>query len=354
MRAHDEVMSPITSTTSGESAEVTSRRPRPSARAWRSRAAIALSIALFAEFQQVLDARCGLLGIELGVVAERGLAGGEGLPATALSAAAERAVGVDGNVSELAGETAAAGENLAVGEDRRADAFGDSDQHGVAHAVHAAEPEFAEQACVGGVLELDLQIQPFGERLLHVEVGPVQVRRKDDALCVRIDSAGNADADALNALVRVLLAHRIERFGHLDGGALGVGGKRNGLTRKEASVEVDDREDRLTRPQVGDERHEFRVEREHRRAATAWALGSGAFGDPAFLEQLLDDCGDRARLQAGEPGQLGAADRLIRADQLEHDVAVDVTRHLARGEFYVSQVDSSAALTVRASYRFFH
>ena len=79
-----------------------------------------LRIPFFAKLQQILYARHRLLRVEFFVVAQRGLAGGKGLPASALTTAANGTVGINGNVSELACETTASGENLSVGEDRGA------------------------------------------------------------------------------------------------------------------------------------------------------------------------------------------------------------------------------------------
>src|ERR1700746_3306514 len=111
-------------------------------------------VAFFGEAEEVVNVSdAGLVcifGCEFGVVAQGGSGGGEDLPAAALAAAADGACGVDGAVAELAGEAAAAGDDLSVGEDRGADAFGDGDEDGVADAVETAGPEFGEEAGVGG------------------------------------------------------------------------------------------------------------------------------------------------------------------------------------------------------------
>src|SRR5438105_4246984 len=88
-------------------------------------------VAFFRKAEEIVNVdgavRVCALGSELSVVAQGGGGGGEDLPAAALAAAADGAGGVDGAVAELAGEAAAAGDDLPVGEDGAADAFGDSD-----------------------------------------------------------------------------------------------------------------------------------------------------------------------------------------------------------------------------------
>ena len=67
----------------------------------------------------------------------------------------------------------------------------------------------------------------------------------------------------------------------------------------------------------------------------------GAFSDPAFLDQLFGDDGDRAALQAGVARQISPGDGLMRSYQVENDTAIDVSRSLARRDLKVGQIDSS-------------
>src|ERR1700679_2468009 len=134
-----------------------------------------IRIALFGEAEQVVDSVDAVLWVEFGVIAQGGGGGGEDLPAAALAAAANGAGRVDGAMAELAGEAAAAGDDLAVGENGSADAFGDGDEDGVADAVEAAGPEFSEQAGVGGVGEFDLELHLLFDGALDVVFGPLGV-----------------------------------------------------------------------------------------------------------------------------------------------------------------------------------
>src|ERR1700722_12179860 len=99
-------------------------------------------VAFFGEAEEIVNVdgavRGCVFGSEFGVVAQGGGGRGEDLPAAALAAAADRPGGVDGAVAEFAGEAAAAGDDLSVGEDGGADAFGGGGEEGVGGAVEPA------------------------------------------------------------------------------------------------------------------------------------------------------------------------------------------------------------------------
>ena len=126
----------------------------------------------------------------------------------------------------------------------------------------------------------------------------------------------------------------------LGDGARGFGDERDGFAGEKASVEIDEGDDGLIGANVGDEDDHGVVEREQGGGAAAGAARHGAFGDPLFFDQLLDDGGDGAGLQAGGAGEVGAGDGLLRTDDLEHDVAIDVARVFARRQFDVGEVDA--------------
>src|SRR6266851_1442834 len=301
-------------------------------------------VAFFGEAEEVVDVDWAgdvcALGSEFGVVAQGGGRGGEDLPAAALAAAADWAGGVDGAVAELAGEAAAAGDDLPVGEDGAADAFGDSDEHGVADAVETAGPEFGEETGVGGVGEFDLKLHLLFHGSLDVVVGPLEVGREEETLGFGVDAAGHADADAFEGAIAVCSAHGLHALDDLGDGARGFGDERDGFAGEEASVEVYEGDDGLIGTNVRDEDDHRIVEREKGRGAAARAARHGSFSDPLFFDQLLDDGGDGAGLQSGGAGEVGAGYGLLRADDLEDDVAIDVARVFAGCEFDVGEVDA--------------
>ena len=58
-----------------------------------------------------------------------------------IAAGAERTLGIDLDMAELAGHAVGAAQKLAVGEDAGADSFGDVDDDEIVHAVAVAEPD---------------------------------------------------------------------------------------------------------------------------------------------------------------------------------------------------------------------
>jgi hypothetical protein len=56
---------------------------------------------------------------------------------------------------------------------------------------------------------------------------------------------------------------------------------------------------------------------------------------------LLGDHGDGAALQTRVTREVGARDRLVRADQIENDAPIDIARSLAGSNLKIGQIDSS-------------
>src|SRR5437879_2157646 len=218
-----------------------------------------------------------VLGSELSVVAQGGGGGGKDLPAAALAAAADGTGGVDGAVAELASEAAAAGDDLPVGEDGAADAFGDSDEDGVADAVETAGPEFGEQTGVGGVGELDLKLHLLFDGALDVVIAPLEIRSEDETLGFGVDATGHADADAFEGAVAGGGAHGLHAVDDLGDGTRGLGDERDGFAGEETAVEVDESDDGLVGAEVGDEDDHGVVEREKGGGAATRAARHGAF-----------------------------------------------------------------------------
>jgi hypothetical protein len=72
-------------------------------------------------------------------------------------------------------------------------------------------------------------------------------------------------------------------------------------------------------------------------------MTDGALGDPAFLDELVDDGRDGAALQARMPGQIRARHWLMAADEVQGDAAIDLPGGLAGRDVEVSEVDFAHA-----------
>jgi len=211
---------------------------------------------------------------------------------------------------------------------------------GVADAVEAPGPEFGEKAGVGGIGELDLKLHLLFDRALDVIVAPLEIGREEETLGLGVDAAGHADADTFEGAVAVCRSHGLHAMDDFCNGTRGFGDQRDGFAGEEAAVEVDESDDGLVGTDVGDENDHGVVEREKSGRASPRAACHGAFSDPLFFDELFDDGGDGAGLQTGGAGEVGARYGLLRTNNLEDDVAVDVARVLAGCEFDISEVDA--------------
>jgi hypothetical protein len=249
-------------------------------------------------------------------------------------------------MAELAGESAEAGENLAVGQDRSPNSFDNRHEYGVAHTIHAPEPQFRQERSTGCVVQLDGQTQAALDLGLDVEVMPSQVWREDQAMGHRVYPPGKADAYAFKGVAGMASAHLLHALDDAADGPLRVCVEHNILAGEKTSVQVNDRDDCAMRAHVRDQHDELVVEREQCRAASPGPGDDAAFIDPPLVQELFRDQRDGAWLQAGEPGEVRAGNRLPRADEFEDDVPVDVARNLAGCESRVGEVNS------RPGYRY--
>src|ERR1035438_2702512 len=99
-------------------------------------------------------------------------------------------------MSEFAGEPVESRMHLAAGQDSCTDAFRDSYEDSVANSREPPIPGLSEQAGVGVVVHLDLQLQSLLQSGANVKISPVQVRRHKHALGFGMNSAGHTDPDS--------------------------------------------------------------------------------------------------------------------------------------------------------------
>ena len=70
----------------------------------------------------------------------------------------------------------------------------------------------------------------------------------------------------------------------------------------------------------------------------------GPLGDPAFLNQLIDNGRDRATLQPRTARKIGPRHRLVVPKEIQGNPPVDLTGRLARRDLEIRQIDLAHAM----------
>lgn len=226
----------------------------------------------------------------------------------------------------------------AFGEHGRPDAFGDGHEDGIVDAVEPAEPELGEQAGVGGVVHLDGKLEHLRQLAADVVVLPAEVGSEEQAAGCGVDAARHAHARAFKGLVGVAACAVAAWRARWPWCRSRPRRPANHGAGEEAAVQVDDRDDGLRRAHVGDQEHEVVVQAQHGGPAAASGFDGGAFADPALGEELFHDGGNSAGLQAGDAGYVHAGDGLVRADELQHHVAIDVAGQLSGRDLNIGKL----------------
>ena len=133
-----------------------------------------------------------------------------------IAAAAGDAVGLDGDVSELAGHAVHAVKNFSVQNDGAADAGAERDHRHVVDVAARAQPFLAESRHLGVVVEEDARAQAALDFVAHGIVGPAgKIGRLAHHPGFHVDDAGNADAcaDKLSAAA-ILLGQAMNGVAH--------------------------------------------------------------------------------------------------------------------------------------------
>ena len=201
-------------------------------------------------------------------------------------------------MTELSGHSVASGYELAIRQHTGANAFRHRDQHRVAHPIHVPEPKLRKQAGIGGIVQFYFQSGAALYRFPDVEAGPLQIRREDQALRTGVHAPRQADADAFKGFLRVLLAQAFHALDNLRHGSGGIGEQRQRFARKKPPIQIDHGDHRLGGAEIAYQHGQIVVQVEQGGPAPARQPRHGAFPNPTFLEQILDDQRNRAALQA--------------------------------------------------------
>ena len=147
---------------------------------------------------------------------------------------------------------------------------------------------------------------------------------------IGLGAAGDADADAVEGAAII----GEDGFHFADDGVDGLArvvGKNDDVLGDDPAAEVDDGDGCLRGVNVEGDDGALFVEVQEGGAPAAGEASSRAFNDPTLADERFDDKGDGAALQAGEPGEVCARERLAGTDEIEDEVSIDLARGLVRG-----------------------
>ena len=120
----------------------------------------------------------------------------------------------------------------------------------------------------------------------------------------------------------------------------GIGWGRKRPLGFEPRIDVGQSDGRRLGPKVDpDDARALDVEVQESRPPAPRQPADGAFGDPAFFDQLIDDRRHGAALQARAARQIRPRHRLVMAEEIERNPPVNLARGLARGDLKVRQID---------------
>ncbi len=150
------------------------------------------------------------------------------------------AAGDDLHVSELAGDAVLAPLDLALLQDRAADAGAERDHDEVVLAAAGAEAPLGPGGGIGVVVHEDGDGQAAGEAVAQRLVAPGQVRGEQDAVAVGVDPAGRADAHGVHVVPVGEVQHQLDDRVLDDLRALGLVRGLGAELLQDVAVGVDD------------------------------------------------------------------------------------------------------------------
>ena len=114
------------------------------------------------------------------------------------------------------------------------------------------------------------------------------------------------------------------------------------LERDRGAIEVGEHDVGVAEANVdGDDEAVVRADVEHHRLAAARRVDGRALVDRAVHQQLTDERRHHPATHAHPAREVGARDRLVLADEVEDDLAVDLARRRASGANEAAGVDLS-------------
>lgn len=171
---------------------------------------------------------------------------------------------------------------------------------------------------------------------------PAKIGGEHELVGGGVNASGKADTGTLKPVLGMLVAQSEQAFRKGQDAARRVPGQRHGGPGEEIAVEIDGSEGGATGTDVRDQQGKAIVQRDVGWPASAGGLDGLTFADPAFVDELLDDGRDGGVLETGVTNEVDPRDGLMRAYELEDDVAVDLAGEFGRCDFNVSKIADHA------------
>jgi len=255
------------------------------------------------------------------------------LQAPVVSAHAQGAVPVDGDVPDLAAGTARAVVDLAVLDDRAADAVPQVDLHDVLAAAPGPQEVLRPGDDHRDVFDVHRIGQPLHDLLHQRDVFPFDVGREQHAAGVDVNQARHGDAHAQHAASVHLrpgqqsLDHRaeaVDEFFNVQGASGGLA-----VPRDNPAAQVAHQDAQLAQAHVDADRIagvRGNLQELRRLSAARRALADAA--DQAALDEGVDDLHDGGDAQPDLLSDGRLVDRALVEDAIQHAPAVGVGQYV--------------------------
>jgi hypothetical protein len=243
-------------------------------------------------------------------------------------------------MAQLAGDARGAAKRPAVDDHSRADPRGQLQVDRRARRAGGSQGHLGEGSEIGVVVDVDRGAEPFAQVVRGVDAHPsLEDRGVVEPVAGGVHGARQRHSDGQDHAGGE--ARAVERFGHQLGGALERArrvvidvelGRRFG---EDVARQVGDRDldagvvevdsDGDSRRRVESQHHRGPADRRRARLRVAVALG-----DEPALVQVGHQRRDRRARQAGDPGDLGPAQRPVTAQGVDHAQPVELAQGLER------------------------
>jgi hypothetical protein len=253
-----------------------------------------------------------------------------------------RTGGIERDVAEFTGGVPASAHDLSVDDETGAHAVRHGDVNEIGDGRSAlAEPHLGERAGDRRVLDEDRQSRCALELSANVDVAPAELRRVDDASGEAIDHAGHDEANALDAIRRMLgVDHARDALHQFGDERVWLEDRLERLHENRIAREIGEHDVRAAEADVDADREAVtRADVELRGFASPIGFADFPFDDRAFREQLLHERRHHSPADRHSSRELGAGDWLVFAHETQRDLPIDVARRRSRSSSEVERID---------------